>query len=67
MTSQRRIQCHGKKRYVTITLARKAIRLMKRRSNLTGLGAYRCPYCQGWHVGSSEQPADWEGLEQHRH
>lgn len=67
MTRQRRIQCHGKLRYRSITLARKAIRAMKRLSHRTGVEAYRCRYCQGWHVGTTSGEADWEALEQHRH
>lgn len=44
--------CSGKVRHANRV---SAIITMKRMRN-KGLSVYRCPYCGGWHVGTSRSP-----------
>lgn len=44
------IACFGKARLETWAQAEKMARRMNR-AKTTGLKPYRCPFCEGWHVG----------------
>jgi len=46
--------CHGKQR-LTMDLAKHAIRTMRNHRNERGLVAYKCKYCDAWHVGSAQK------------
>lgn len=55
MSSKRRIRrksCTRKIRHATEADAREHIGALVRRKGWTGrMNAYRCPFCNGWHVG----------------
>jgi len=54
MASKRRIRrksCTGKVRHPDELAARRHIGALVFRKGERGLRAYRCPFCNGWHVG----------------
>ncbi|GEM_PF-4334970 len=64
--SKRKAHC-GKVKHQTLLLAqisltRTLARAKKRHDPIvTGLSAYRCPYCDGWHVGRSlKKGINWD-------
>lgn len=46
--------CESKNRYAFLSDAQEAIELCAAHGT-TGLHAYRCPYCNGWHLTSKPQ------------
>lgn len=46
-------QCDGKDGFLSIGLARRVARNMRRRGRM-GIGSYRCSVCRKFHVGSQE-------------
>lgn len=59
LTTGRLAACAGKTRYATAGKAFDLVRRLEQRRDLgidrkdQTLTAYRCPYCHGWHVGST--------------
>lgn len=71
MNSKRRAHCN-KVRHPTlleaqISLKRTLSKASKRGDPIvTGLSAYKCPYCPGWHVGRSRSKGiNWEAVASH--
>lgn len=50
-------QCTGKHRFDDATLAKKIARLSASRNN-DKISAYRCQFCNGWHVGHNKPKSD---------
>ena len=48
--SKELIVCHGKQRFANANEARQVARAMSRRKD-TSPSAYKCSFCNGWHVG----------------
>lgn len=55
-TTQYQRQCEGKLKRSKAN----AIRQASRRTNETGQkhDAYKCPYCEKWHIGHHREPGD---------
>jgi hypothetical protein len=68
--SKRKAHC-GKVKHATLKAAQIALKrtLAYSRKNdpiVTGLSAYKCPYCDGFHVGRSQKKGiDWAAIERH--
>jgi allantoicase len=68
--SKRRAHCN-KVKHATLLAAQIALKRTLTHSRqgdpiITGLSAYQCPYCDGWHVGRSRKKGiDWAAFEAH--
>lgn len=68
--SKRKAHC-GKVKHPSLLAAQIALKrtLAQARKGdpiITGLSAYKCSYCDGWHVGRSRKKGiDWAALEAH--
>lgn len=71
MNSKRKAHCN-KVKHRTLQGAQIALKRTvtdgKKRGDpiVTGLSAYKCPYCDGWHVGRSQKKGiDWAAVAAH--
>jgi hypothetical protein len=68
--SKRKAHCN-KVKHATIVAAQIAIKRTVAQARkgdpiVTGLSAYKCPYCEGFHVGRSRAKGiDWKAVEAH--
>lgn len=51
----RRKSCTGKNRYETRRIAQLALKGYQSVGKGAGLQSYRCPWCDGWHLGHGRQ------------
>lgn len=52
--------CIKKRRYSDEFAARAAGQsLLQQKGQKDGVGIYRCPHCDGWHLTSKRRPAYW--------
>jgi hypothetical protein len=49
--AKRRASCEGKKRHEHIADAKRHALMMRDKYNDRSYNYYRCPFCNGWHVG----------------
>lgn len=47
--------CQGKRRYATETAAVAAFEKTHDRQAARGLNAYKCPFCNHWHIGHTKK------------
>ena len=55
MTDSQQRQCGEKRIYPEECFAARAADEMKRKTQVL-FGSYRCPWCNGWHIGRSRTP-----------
>ncbi len=48
-------ECFGKRQFDSPAQAREARRLVRRRGRRNRLTAYRCRFCQSWHLGTPDR------------
>ena len=50
--------CHGKQRFGTHKMAAQVAKRPRRQYDSGLLQPYRCPLCQGWHIGTAGKPPE---------
>lgn len=69
MTNTKRNACSGKVRHPTLLAAQIALKRTVSRARkgdpiVTGMSAYRCSFCDGFHIGRSQRKGiDWGAVE----